>query len=152
MALDLPSLIIQLMEECQALHKEDGITRLPSFSDERGAITNIISGWDIGHVAVITSKAGSIRGNHYHPRDHQFMYLVSGAYRGVHIPVDREPWLLRTILVTPGMLVYCPPGIAHSYQFIDDSIFLNITADPREVERFSDHTIPYDFGDIYGPI
>ena len=37
-----------------------------AFSDDRGDITNILDE-PITHVAVITSAAGAVRGNHYHP-------------------------------------------------------------------------------------
>ena len=50
-----------------------------AFSDERGDIKNILEK-AINHVALITSKAGSIRGNHYHPNDTQYCYLITGKF------------------------------------------------------------------------
>jgi len=47
--------------------------------DPRGEIMNIFEG-PIEHIALITSKKGSIRANHYHKEDQQYIYLVSGAY------------------------------------------------------------------------
>ena len=50
-----------------------------AFTDDRGDITNVLEK-GINHVAVITSKAGAVRGNHYHPEDVQHCYLVSGRF------------------------------------------------------------------------
>ena len=52
---------------------------ISAFTDERGEIKNILEN-PINHVAIITSKAGSIRGNHYHPNDTQYCYLINGKF------------------------------------------------------------------------
>ena len=50
-----------------------------AFRDARGEIFNLFEG-PLGHVALITSKKGSVRANHYHKQDHQTIYLIRGGY------------------------------------------------------------------------
>ena len=121
-----------------------------AFSDDRGDILNVTQ-WCtdrfgvVGHVAVITSRKGSRRASHWHPEDHQIMYLVSGGYRAISQEVDEHghlvPGTLRYQFVHAGEAAYCPPGLAHAYEFLVDSVFLNITVDAREEGRFEEHTV-----------
>jgi dTDP-4-dehydrorhamnose 3,5-epimerase-like enzyme len=112
----------------------------PTFADERGEITNVLDR-PIKHVAIITSRKGSIRGNHWHPSDEQYIYLITGMYRSVSKEVDVEHAPVEQI-VEAGSLVYCPPRVAHAYEFLEDSVFLNLTLDNRDPGRYSEHTIP----------
>lgn len=111
----------------------------PGFVDQRGEITNVLEK-PIKHVAVITSTKGSIRGNHKHPQE-QYMYLISGRYRSVSkdTGVDGPP---IEQIVEAGSLVYCPPNVAHAYEFLESSVFLNLTLDDRDPSRFAEHTTP----------
>lgn len=111
----------------------------PTLVDERGEITNVLNR-PIRHVAVITSRKGSIRGNHWHPEDEQYMYLISGRYRSVTKDLDTGEATEQ--IVESGSLVYCPPRVVHAYEFLEDSVFLNLTLDDRDPKRFAEHTIP----------
>ena len=49
------------------------------FADDRGKLTQLFrEGWS--QVNVITSKAGSVRGHHYHKNNHEFFYVISGQF------------------------------------------------------------------------
>ena len=111
-----------------------------AFSDNNGEIYNIIDA-AIGHIAAIHSVAGAVRGNHYHKEDDQWIYVVRGrmAVRAVD-PVTEEKW---SYYVEEGQLEYMPPGIAHAYWFPKDTLFLNITPRPRDME-IKDQTIPWE--------
>ena len=45
---------------------EKSQTNLEIHTDERGTIADVFFGTNINHVSIITSRAGAIRGNHYH--------------------------------------------------------------------------------------
>ena len=111
-----------------------------AFKDARGEIANILDA-AIGHIAVIRSVAGAVRGNHYHKEDDQWIYVVSGrmATRAVD-PVTEEKW---SYYVEEGQLEYMPPGIAHAYWFPKETVFLNLTPRPRDME-IKDQTIPWE--------
>lgn len=130
--------------------------------DERGAIVNVTQwcaerfGVAICHVSVISSQKGSRRAAHWHPADHQLMYLVSGAYKAISQEIDADgrlvPGTRRYQFVDAGDVAYCPPRLAHAYEFLANSVFLNMTVDAREADRFAEHTIrlggwPWDDGD-----
>ncbi len=112
-------------------------------SDNNGEIYNILDA-TIGHIAVIHSVAGAVRGNHYHKEDDQWIYVLQGrmAVRAVD-PVTEEKW---SYYVEEGQLEYMPPGVAHAYWFPKDTLFLNITPRPRDME-IKDQTIPWEVWD-----
>lgn len=102
-----------------------------AFADARGEITNIIG--EPVAVAVITCKAGAIRGNHRHTAK-QWMYLISGRYLSFTERDDHDDhgsYLEPPQEVGPGDLAYCPPGEAHAYLFLAPSVFLSLTPAAR---------------------
>ena len=113
----------------------------PAAVDGRGAITNVFEG-HIEHVALITSKKGSVRANHYHKEDHQYIYLVSGAYES-HSVDTRNPAKRQVLKVRPGDIVYTPPLIAHAQKFTEDSVFLALSSRQREEGKYESDTLAY---------
>lgn len=111
----------------------------PAFEDERGAISNVLEE-PICHVAVITSKKGSIRANHYHPEQMQYVYLVSGKYESVSKDLNDKNSKEESQVIEPGDLVITPPMIAHAMRFLEDSVMLNLTTGQRDSSNFSEHT------------
>ena len=114
----------------------------PAFQDERGIIANILEE-PICHVAIITSKKGSIRANHYHPDQIQYCYLISGRYESTSKNLNEKNAKTEKITVAPGNLVITPPMIAHAMRFLEDSVLLNLDTGQREPDRFPEHTKKY---------
>ena len=115
----------------------------PAFEDERGIIANILEE-PITHVAIITSKKGSIRANHYHPEQIQYVYLVSGEYESVSKNLKDKNAKLELKIIKPGDLVITPPMIAHAMRFLKDSVLLNLTTGQRDSDKFFEHTKKYE--------
>ncbi len=113
----------------------------PAVSDARGLITNVFEG-RIEHVAMITSKKGSIRANHYHKEDYQYIYLISGAFES-HCVDTRDTHKRNVLYVKPGDIVDTPPLIAHAQKFTEDSVFLALTTRQRESGKYESDTIAY---------
>ena len=111
-----------------------------AFTDDRGDITNILDK-SINHVAVITSRAGAVRGNHYHPEDVQYCYLVSGRFESYARDVNAPDGPVERQMVEAGGLLLTPPMVAHAQVFLEDSVLLALTLDSRESRRFDEHTI-----------
>jgi len=109
--------------------------------DPRGEIYNLFEG-TLGHVALITSKKGSVRGNHYHKLDHQYIYLVSGAFES-HCCEVNQPGKKQVLKVRAGDLVNTPPLIAHAQKFTEDSVFLALTTRERESGKYEDDTFAF---------
>ncbi|MBW2977067.1 cupin domain-containing protein [Candidatus Woesearchaeota archaeon] len=114
----------------------------PAFEDGRGEITNILEE-PISHVAIITSKKGSIRANHYHPEQTQYEYLVSGRYESVSKDLKKKDAEEEKQIIEPGSLVITPPMIAHAMRFLEDSVMLNLTTGRRDSKDFEEHTKKY---------
>ena len=114
----------------------------PGFSDERGVISNVLEE-PINHVAVITSKAGSIRANHYHPEQIQYAYLVSGRYESISKDLKNKDTEIEKLIIEPGDLVITPPMIAHAWNVLEDSMMLNLTTGHRDTDKFDQHTKKY---------
>ena len=115
----------------------------PAFEDDRGLITNILEE-PISHVAIITSKKNSIRGNHYHPDQIQYVYLISGEYESISKNLNDKNAKTESKIIKPGDLVITPPMIAHSMRFLKDSVLLNLTTGQRNSDKFTEHTKRYN--------
>jgi quercetin dioxygenase-like cupin family protein len=111
----------------------------PAVRDSRGDIINVFEG-QVGHVALITSKKGSVRANHYHKKDHQYIYLVSGAYES-HCFSVQDPSKKQVLKVQAGDIVYTPPLTAHAQKFTEDSVFLALSTLQREEGKYENDTI-----------
>ena len=114
----------------------------PAFEDERGAISNILEE-PITHVAIITSKKGAIRANHYHPHQTQYEYLVSGRYESYSKDLNKKNAEVEKQLIESGSLVTTPPMIAHAWRVLEDSIMINLATGRRGNKNFSEHTKKY---------
>jgi quercetin dioxygenase-like cupin family protein len=91
-------------------------------------------------VQVITSKASTVRANHYHKADSHFMYVVRGSMRYYHRPVgDKSPPTM--LLVKEGEMVFTPPLVEHAVEFPEDTAFLNITGKSREQKSYEDDLV-----------
>lgn len=113
----------------------------PAFRDARGDISNVFEG-RIEHIALITSKKGSVRANHYHKEDLQYIYLVSGAYDSISCDI-RHPEKKQVLKVRPGDIVETPPMTAHAQKFTEDSVFLALSTRQREEGKYESDTVAF---------
>ena len=114
----------------------------PAIVNEKGEITNVLEE-PITHVAIITSKAGAVRGDHYHPKQVQYVYLVSGKYESVAKEVQKKDGKIESQIIEAGDLVITPPMIAHAMRFLEDSVFINMTTGHRDSNEYEEHTIKF---------
>jgi quercetin dioxygenase-like cupin family protein len=119
--------------------KSPVISLPPPFVDARGKIQTLVDG-GIQSVQVITSKASTVRANHYHKADSHFMYVVQGSMKYYHRPVGDKsaPTML---VVRAGEMVYTPPLVEHAVEFPEDTVFLNITGKSREQKSYEDDLV-----------
>ena len=94
----------------------------PPFVDERGEILNLVDDVAFTSASVIKSKAGAVRGNHYHKTDFHYCWLQSGGMIYYHRPVGStapaQQWMIKA-----GQMFYTPPLYEHTMQFTEDSVF-----------------------------
>lgn len=111
------------------------------FIDARGGIAKVL---DDGHTVVrsilrITSKAGSIRSNHYHKVDSHYCYVESGALEYYEKPVVGGE--MKKTILTKGDMVFTPPMIIHSMKFLEDSVLWAFSTQPRDQKNYEDDTV-----------
>ncbi len=118
----------------------DAIVSLPSpFVDARGAIQTLVEG-GIHSIQIISSKKDTVRANHYHKSDSHYMYVVSGSMNYYSRPVgSKEP--PHSQLVTAGQMVFTPPLLEHAVHYLEDSVFLNITSEPRDQSSYEEDLV-----------
>lgn len=113
----------------------------PQFVDERGGITSILSGDNpsIKSILLITSKAGSVRSNHYHKKDSHYCYIVSGRAEWREQPVTGGK--VESAILEAGDMVYTLPMIVHTVKFLEDTVFWAFATESRLQDNYEADTI-----------
>jgi quercetin dioxygenase-like cupin family protein len=109
------------------------------FVDDRGSIQNIVN-TPINGVAIITSKAGSIRSNHYHQKDWHFLYVLSGEMEYYERGLD-EVFTGQPLIVKSGEMVFTPPLRIHKTIFRQDTILVSMSKNFRDHESHEEDVI-----------
>lgn len=118
------------------------------YVDERGIISNYELTEPINLIGYITSKAGTVRANHYHPIQEQKCLLIKGKYVSVIKDLLDTTDVLKTRIIKEGDIAVIKPNVAHAMIFLEDSIFLNLVNGEREHKNYGiTHTIPYKLVD-----
>lgn len=113
----------------------------PEIVEERGNINRILDVADktpIKSVLLITSKAGSVRSNHYHKKDAHYCYLLSGKMEWYEKPVEGGE--IESAVLEAGDMVYTPPMVIHAVKFLEDSVFLALATESRDQARYEEDT------------
>lgn len=102
------------------------------FVNSAGCIENILTG-KFTHAALITSRKGSVRANHYHKTDWHYAFVLSGGIHYYWRPAgDRET--PKNKLYRAGEMFFSPPLIEHAMYFVEDTTFITFAKNER-----SDH-------------
>ena len=135
---------MEIPNELSKIFTEDHFKNYPkvlvpqNFEDERGIIKNIADG-KLGDVAIITSKANSVRANHVHDNDWHLSYIVSGSMK-YFWKNEVETAEIKSIVVKAGEMVYTPKKSPHKMQFLEDSTFIAISQLSRVQENYEEDT------------
>lgn len=106
--------------------------KTPDFvlEDERGSLTQLVHA-GYGQVNVVTSKAGVLRGNHYHKRSSEAFYVVSGR---VEVTLTRESEKEKTVFKC-GDFFQITPYTVHSMFYPEDTVLVALYDIPIELEN-----------------
>lgn len=107
--------------------------------DKRGKIARLVEGTFVSAL-LITSKKGSVRANHYHKKDSHYTYLLKGRMRYTFFPIG-SPKKKRTMMVRGGDLLFTPAREAHAMEFLEDSVFVALTAKGRSRKAYEADTV-----------
>ncbi len=114
----------------------------PEFVDDRGLIAKILDDGktNIKSVLLITSKAGSVRSNHYHKKDTHWIYMISGSVEYYEKPVKGRS-KTKKVIVNAGDVIYTPPMAIHAMKFLEDSVFIALSIKSRNQKAYEADTI-----------
>ena len=139
---------IKEMIQNWSLSKENFLEKVESgtdkFIDERGYIDNFKLPEPINLIGLISSKAGTMRANHYHPIQEQKCLVVKGQFISILQDLLEEKSIKFTQIVSEGEITVTRPNVAHTMVFTKDTIFLNLVRGEREHKNYGiTHTIPH---------
>ncbi len=100
-----------------------------NFEDARGVIQNLVLA-PMSSAAIITSKKGTIRANHYHKTDWHYAYVISGAIDYYHRPAGSTA-SPEKLTIRAGQMFFTPPLVEHTMVFPEDTVFLTLAKNVR---------------------
>lgn len=110
-----------------------------TFTDDRGTLTQLVhTGYS--QINVVTSKAGTLRGNHYHMRSTEAFYVISGAVDITLRLVNKE----ERAVFHSGDFFQIEPYTVHNMFYPEDTILVALYDIPIELEDGEKDIIPCD--------
>ena len=127
----------------------------PFHTDERGELSHLLADEEpITSAVLITSRKGSVRANHYHKKDTHHVYVIKGSMEYTYKKLNPSTSLrvrtqspiqsgtkLKTIIVNAGEIVATSPMTMHAMKFLEDSVFLALTTEPRNSKQYEKDTV-----------
>lgn len=92
-----------------------------TFQDQRGTLTQLVrSGFH--QVNVIESKAGALRGGHYHQVNREAFYII----HGIVTFTARQSGQKEIQTFSEGDMFLVPAGVSHSFLFQTDTLLVSL--------------------------
>ena len=113
----------------------------PEIKEERGNITKLLDDGKtkVRSILLITSRAGSVRSNHYHKKDAHWIYMISGKMEYYEKPVRGGK--IKKAILGPGDIVYTAPMMIHTTRFPKDSVFMAFSIRSRNQKAYEEDTV-----------
>lgn len=113
------------------------LTPFSKFEDERGTLLGVTKGKTWEELNYLESKAGAVRGNHYHKEIHEMVFFIDGKVElKIHnIKTSQE----ETAELKPGDIIVIEPYEVHTFEALSDSKWVNmlsIVYDPENPDVF----------------
>ncbi len=112
-----------------------------AFQDDRGRIIDVMEAVDFNCATVISSSKGATRGNHYHQKTTQWIYVLRGKVLA-HSRMPDGP--LQSAILETGDLIKNSPFEQHAFTALEDSEFLVLTAGLRSGKDYQKDTYRLD--------
>jgi dTDP-4-dehydrorhamnose 3,5-epimerase-like enzyme len=123
-----------LLDDASMWPHQERVALPPAHVDDRGAIQPLVD-FPMKNVSLITSKKGTLRSNHYHISDWHYMYVLSGSFDYFFRPTgttDRP----KVIKLRSGEMVFTSPMQEHATVFLEDTVILVASRNPRDQEIY----------------
>ena len=109
-----------------------------TFTDDRGTLTQIVSG-GFSQINAVFTKAGKIRGNfHYHAHTKELFYIIKGKisftakYNGV----------TQDYIFSDGDMFIVNENVRHTFLYLEDTYLVGLYTTPVEKEDGTKDIIP----------
>jgi len=112
------------------------------FEDERGVIQNLLN-TPINHIAVIDSKAGAIRSNHYHKLNSHYIFVVSGEIEYHERFINGTNVIIKKY--GPGEMFFTGPQKVHKFVSLTDSKVFTFAKNFRGEQHDEQDTVKAEF-------
>lgn len=116
----------------------------PPFIDNRGIIQNILN-IPINAVALITSKAGAVRSNHWHKENDHYLYILSGSLEYYERALGEDGKDIKPVIYKIGDMFYTGPMKVHKVVFIEDTVMLSLGKNIKTHESHEADLVREDF-------
>ena len=104
------------------------------FLDERGEIHPIVD-VPLQSAAILFTKKGAARANHYHKTDWHYCYIVSGQIDYYERPVGSDSVPVK-MTFSKGQTFFTPPMVEHVMLFPEDTVFMTFSRNPRTHDAY----------------
>jgi dTDP-4-dehydrorhamnose 3,5-epimerase len=129
----------------------DGLQRLPlrRFADERGWFAELARSSQLPRPIAQTnlsfSRAGVIRGLHFHERGQSDLFVcLQGMVRVVVLDRDTGETFTEDIGDDNPVAIYIPGTKAHGYEALTDSLFCYHVTEEYDAADPDEHGVPWD--------
>ena len=112
-----------------------------NFKDSRGFIQDIYIGGDFQHATYIFMKKGGIRGNHFHKKTVQYMFVMEGKLAYYH---SKDGKKAAKVVLNPGDFIETPIGECHAVKPLKNTKVLVLARGPRGGDGYEDDTYRLD--------
>lgn len=106
----------------------------PAHADARGSILTLVN-FPMKNLALITSKKGTVRSNHYHLTDWHYMYVLEGSF-DYYYRKTGENGPCKVVRAKPGDMLFTPPMEDHATVFLEDTTLIVASRKPRDQEAY----------------
>ncbi len=108
--------------------------------DSRGDIADIFYKHPVDHVAIINSRKGVFRGDHYHKFTTQHMYMSRGSLRYYYRKVNEENDKVKSVVVKQGEMVTTPPYEVYALEILENNQFIVFSEGKRGGKDYESDT------------
>ena len=129
----------------------DGVRVIPlrRFEDERGWFTELARASSfpkpLRQTNLVFSRAGTIRGLHYHERNQDDLFIcVQGRVRVVVLDRETGETFSTDIGDDDPFAVYVPGHHAHGYEALTDALFLYHVTEEYDPSDPDEHGVPWN--------
>jgi len=104
--------------------------------DDRGSIKGLVNFGNWKELNLIESKAGCIRGNHYHKTTTELFLILKGEIKiqTQQVINGQLEGKVEENIVTKGKVFLIEPFINHTFIILKDSKWINVLSDSKSSE------------------